>query len=704
MHRAVRVFPVVGVAVLAAAVGAALWRTGSVANTTAAGASTAGSARVRPESSQALDNVALPVPRDFELSHVAPEPFAAGLGKDPARIFEFVRDEIAFEPYVGSLRGPRGTLLAMAGNSVDRAALLASLLQSAGVRVRFARGTLPDALIDQLLASLWSQRPRSTPVGDGSREAIRPLADQLIADIKRDATLVQDELKRSNLLPAADAFTSVESLRKETREHYWVEIWKDGAWTPMDPSLPSSVPGRAYVKAESFLDSLPDAAFHRVDVRVRIEEVAAGTSTTRLLLQYAAKAADLSGVDLILGHQPVPVGNDPSGQLRPVLFIGQHDVAGSPFSLKTADAGGFGGLIDAFGGGDDATPVAAAETVEMDFVAPDGRRVTVVRDIFDRIGKDRRAAHEQVSAADLRPDPTANLTSGLFDFFFTTGAIDRRHLEHLQSGGDTSGPIDVGAGLRRLSTVFCVLSDALTGRIAGASGPVIRSYFDTPRVQISEWGTRDGRLHINLDLRRDSARLVASQTAPALGFRVQILRGVAGGHIERLVTDHLTRAVHDGDLHVDDAMSTGSLFAQARTTGTPFTLVTRDADVGSQIPADARARIVEALGSNHWVVAPQRPVDVGGAERLAWWQIDRRSGETVGVTDDGLHGAQATVETVIIRRDENRYAIAFRVNGRFISTQGRLFQFQSLAEAQSFASELGSLLADLDYTWYMLPF
>lgn len=115
-------------------------------------------------SAEICDYPALPVARSFDLKHVNPEHFAAALGGDPAAIFAFVRDRVAYEAYRGCLRGPRGTLLAMAGNSVDQAALLAALLEAAGQKnVRFVQGRLSKDRAEQVVRSMWRRDCRPGP-------------------------------------------------------------------------------------------------------------------------------------------------------------------------------------------------------------------------------------------------------------------------------------------------------------------------------------------------------------------------------------------------------------------------------------------------------------------------------------------------------------------------------------------------------------
>ncbi|KAF0218591.1 MAG: hypothetical protein FD174_2684 [Geobacteraceae bacterium] len=66
---------------------------------------------------------------------------AEQLGYSPARIFEYVANEIRFEPYYGSLKGATGTLVAKGGNATDQASLLIALLRAANIPSRYVKGT-----------------------------------------------------------------------------------------------------------------------------------------------------------------------------------------------------------------------------------------------------------------------------------------------------------------------------------------------------------------------------------------------------------------------------------------------------------------------------------------------------------------------------------------------------------------------------------
>ena len=67
---------------------------------------------------------------------------AKELGYSPARIFEYVANEIDYEPYYGSLKGALGTLKSGAGGGTDQASLLIALLRASNVPARYVRGNI----------------------------------------------------------------------------------------------------------------------------------------------------------------------------------------------------------------------------------------------------------------------------------------------------------------------------------------------------------------------------------------------------------------------------------------------------------------------------------------------------------------------------------------------------------------------------------
>jgi hypothetical protein len=58
----------------------------------------------------------------------------------------------------------------------------------------------------------------------------------------------------------------------------------------------------------------------------------------------------------------------------------------------------------------------------------------------------------------------------------------------------------------------------------------------------------------------------------------------------------------------------------------------------------------QALGGGFLLLTPNRAITLADAPRLAWWQVDRHSGETIAVTDEGLYQAE-TEYRIIIDKD-----------------------------------------------------
>jgi hypothetical protein len=613
----------------------------------------------------------LPVPRTFDLSHVEAKHYAVALGNDPARIFEFVRDQIGYEVYTGALRGPRGTLLAMAGNSVDKAAVLATLLQQSGQRARYARGSLADVRARLLVESLWVARPSTAPSESATSPSLKAAADAMLDGLQKDFAIVRDQVRAAGVGPGRGV-TDTETLVKEASRHYWVQWWSEGHWVDLDPSFRDAVVGRAYAPADEMTDALPDSVYHRVELRVQLEEQDGDHSSRRVILRHNARAADLSGVDLVLIHRAeawsgplrsyqdaLASGIASTGRVKPVLLTGPVAwTAGAPFFARPPQASGMEGMSAMLRGAGtrNTTPIATMEIVEIDFIDPQGQKETVVREIFDLAGPARRAASRPLTAEELNQragDRARDLATDVYSLLVLTGGVDAWH------AGSTlpdSVPPEPRAALRRLGVAFAMVSDGLASRMERADGNVVRFYPDSPRLLVAELTQRAGKQRVALDLRRDRARAVAQRPDAASAHSAVLARGVVEGVIERALSEWMAVSFSAQPGVWTVGMSTSALFARARTAGVPILVLPRDKErLDASVPDDARARLQADVDRGYLAVVPQRPIPVDGAARIAWWQIDPRTGTTVAVTDDGLH--QVSVEYHLVRDENGRVFI-----------------------------------------------
>ncbi|MEN8148909.1 MAG: hypothetical protein ABFS86_03750, partial [Planctomycetota bacterium] len=107
------------------------------------------------------------------------------IGSDPEALAGFVREHIGYEPYVGVVRGARGTLAAGAGGDWDRAVLLAALLAEAGYESRLVAVERTDteraARVDAFLASRG--RERALGAAGPNRPTRLPTPSPLLAEV-----------------------------------------------------------------------------------------------------------------------------------------------------------------------------------------------------------------------------------------------------------------------------------------------------------------------------------------------------------------------------------------------------------------------------------------------------------------------------------------------------------------------------------------
>jgi hypothetical protein len=188
---------------------------------------------------------------------------------------------------------------------------------------------------------------------------------------------------------------------------------------------------------------------------------------------------------------------------------------------------------------------------------------------------------------------------------------------------------------------------------------------------------------------------------------MNVARGVLDGAIEHTVAQNLGATV-PGQASV---VSTTSVMERAAATNTRVISFQASDRVQAIRASDSvRARMLDALADKKILVTPDRTLSLGGRERLAWWQVDPNSGETLGVIDNGLHGAQDAPETAWVMSDGMKlvqsFPGAFPGNAAYAAFADALetgtaqqyaaFLAPQVAAAQAFAEGVAAAAANME--------
>jgi hypothetical protein len=283
----------------------------------------------------AIEDTLTRIPRDtFD-----PEAIVQKAGRDPVRLFEWVRDETNLVPYQGSLRGPVGVLMDRRGNSLDRALLAHELLRLAGNEVRLASGQLSPEKAQEVYRKSGSEKQAAF-----NQDQELSLQDQkkflefmvqkyqlqednlpgLLAQSQEERQQLGRELSERAKEQTSDLLQIVKDQPKAPPEkqagraiealvnHWWVQWEKDGEWVDLDPTFPNLRPGDRLVEAEDTCapEDIEEGLFHAVVIRAIAEQWKEGQFEESTILEHRLVPSALIGKPIVLRQLPLDWPSD----------------------------------------------------------------------------------------------------------------------------------------------------------------------------------------------------------------------------------------------------------------------------------------------------------------------------------------------------------------------------------------------------------
>jgi len=559
----------------------------------------------------------------IDLSRLDPAALQTRLGTDPRTLARFIQEEVRFEAYAGCLRGPTGTLLAGAGNAVDRAWLLAALLRAAGHRVRFAAGTLSSEQAEVLVRSGLTPQP--------SRPGTQPFLDAIAERSASHFLLLGDALYAAGFRAPSGDLRQWEEAVRAAREHTWVQVDEQGRWVDVDTS-PGAGYGRSLVPPQQVTEILDGRCAHTVEFRLEAEILQEGRRVRETVLTFATTAAALAGVPVGLFHEVN--GN----RTVPLLLVGERLYRGTSFQVgeEPQPAGGLFPL-PGVGSARETRRSLSGEWLHVRVRGPAGERA-VTYTIADALGPAARNGGPGDSGA---ATPVGEL-DGVVGLGVISGGVPPILPAAILSTVDD--PL-TQIGLARLLSALSFGYAAVRGLLP--SSPVnpqpLRST-DFPNIVIAHARPAGGtsRPRLTLDLALKAYRLLRPP---------EDLQGAQAHFYDYLyngVLDHTAERAIFGRQDADT--SVGALFEAAVDQDIAVRVLSgQGADPGSLLTADGRFRVAAALSAGRMVLLPgarPRGWPEGG---LGWWSVDPATGWTEDTTEGGEH--QAGSERAVQEKD-----------------------------------------------------
>ena len=539
-----------------------------------------------------------------------------------------------------------------AGNAVDQALLLGALLDEAAIPWRFAVGALGDERVAELLDGarfeVEAERKRLAQTvlrpsaaeswtGDGTW-ARDPEVDQILSEARTrmdESVLMLEQALSAAGIDEVSAAAGVPEL--ERAEHVWVQYADGPHWIDLDPAFPSIEAGTSAATATSTPSEIPDDLFHTVTFRASAEVMSGGVPVRTQVLSHTVRSADVAGVPVMVVHPGaewlgVAAAITGSQQYVPTFIVGEQIVEGSIIALSSG-----GGALEALGDESTAEGQALAEWLEVDIAVPGASPKTFTRTIFDRLGVERRAAGT-IDVSELAPIELVEITELGSVYLPLAGALTitvaAQPTPWSFFADDPTTVDDVGT-LVQSAHGFQFLRDVLRLETIGQLDT--RFFEDEPNV-VAWWtaagaaATQEGVQAIAVAADVIHAHRAAIGGAGAAG-RSGVVAAALDHAAERMVLEGTTALLPEQpDVKL---VSVGGVFEAAAQAGIDVVTLTGPDGAIPAVGVFASDLIRAALDAGRVVVIPERPVEIHGAERIGWWEVDPVSGHVVDRLDDG---------------------------------------------------------------------
>jgi hypothetical protein len=647
------------------------------------------------------------------------------LGPDPRTLFDWVRDNTSWIAYRGQLRGPIGVLMDRQGNSLDRAVLLATLLESAGHTVRLAHGQLTRQHAFDVLPLLVADRTAAFATQGLAIPEGPSAVQQVASEYRLDGVALNQQLQDqaqvvSRIFSELDARVvnqtgrllkalqrpDDEDVRSQEldaaitalTDHWWVQRESGGTWVDLDlldtNGAALTAPTETMVAA-----AVSSEQHHEIAVRVIAEQWADGKISEHAALEHTLRPADLIGRSVVVQFWPT-ARVDPQTTLPPasdwrsdalshyewdaVLAVDAQlqasatipDTGEDPFSLRGGPFGGIGRAMSGLapGSGEPEARTLSAVWLEYEIRVPGEKPRTVRRAVFDLIGPANRASGTAALVLDDEKKVARSLALTMqTEMLPLASALAPEFVRHLLARNLLDNR-DLFAVVLRGTPV----SPETIEQVVDRSALPLSALYPLALVRLTQTEQQQRFLdRPNLLTRhmyavpspqgvrfRDATDIVANEIGVSLAADDAFAARVAQG-VRDTNAESLLRASGVGFGNAGDA------FAASRSWRALATH--RDTGVAGQLqlPNDVRRLIAADVVNGYTVVAPESPVLVQPEAFSGWWRIDPNTGSTLGLgangwgtamSEDGANTAPVARTAPVWKARMKMFMVAFSMN------------------------------------------